>query len=508
MAKIKFTEKLKASTAGFRTVWEAASGGKAVCIVEAQSMKQLFEEEEQFRRIGGGALPNTAVKPFTHDKAQDVSLKLYQQDHMGRRLLGLIADFIVGDGITVAAKHQDENLQEQIQQEINIFWDDPVNAMDRMTPQRIEEWHLWGEICMPVQRNEANGRIRIGWITPRSITDVVPDPMTGHPGRLVLTDQAARAVGQKELQVVSFTDGVFSGDAFYYGMNTVRGGGRGLPELFTAADLISIYNNTLRAQADRAKMDSMFLWDITVEGASETECEALEKKLNKNPIRPNTNRVHNGKVKWQCVTPNLGSFEFDQHLKTLKGFIMGGFGIPNHWFGSGDDANLATASVMSEPTRKSLKRKQKMVGYMIGDIIRYMLASVQAAGGLQGLNLDDGDPFEVNIPDISGPDIAKVGSAVVQVVNAVTTAIDSGLVSKDTGMDLFAAVAGELGIEIDPSTEREKIEADEQKHADDEEKRMEDVQKELDRRMAAAGNDQPAPGQPQPPEPTAVPGQE
>ncbi len=463
----------------------------------------LQKEDIGWRRAGGGSNVDGTIEPWNHATHQKVALRIFQQHHMGRRLLTLIADFVIGDGISVQAKHDDEGIKQQVQDAIDEFWVDPINDMDRRNEQRCIEWNLWGEICMPIKRNDATGGLRVGWINPQNIENVIPHPITGLPHLVVLHDHAAKLVGMKELVVASYDieEEAILGDCFYGEINTVIGGGRGVSELYTAGDWLDVLDNTLKAHADRGKIDSYFIWDVTLTGMSDEEVVDWIETHGKKKPKPNSIRAHNEKVEWKAVSPALGSADMSEHIRTIKSYIMGGCGLPNHWFGSGDDANLATATAMGEPTRKNLKRKQKQFKFLLTDMIRHLLYSKIAAGQITGLNMDEGDPFEVQIPDLSGPDIAKVGSAMVQIGQAIAAAEEAGYVSHDTAVELFATIAAETGLEIDAAMELSKVEAEsaerEKKEAAEAEKAEQELQNQL--KVAAANPAPPAPAVPQKP---------
>lgn len=487
MRKQSHKDRLVAAFTAAKTVYGASEEGRNLIITEASTLRALIAEDVGFRRASGG-LPNSGIEPWNHTRHQDVALRLFRKHHMARRLLHLICDFVVGDGITVQAKAEGESDQKLIQVLIDEFWNDPINAMDRKNEQRCIEWNLWGEICMPVRRNEATGQVRLGWITPRAIEEVIPDPLTGEPATIVLGSDAARSAGRNRLEVIRYRDddnanatgGVLAGDCFYRAINTPWGADRGISELYTAADWLDVLDNTLRAHADRAKLDSYFIWDITFKGKDEEWIKAwLAANGDKRPA-PNSIRAHNENVIWQCISPTLGSADMEQHIRTLRTYIMGGFGYPNHWFGSGDDANLATAAVMSEPTRKNLRRKQKQFRTLLTDVLSYTLASYQAANRMPKSYTMNDEPFDVQIPDLSGPDIAKVGAAMTAIANAISVAEEKGWISHETSGDLFAAIATETGINIDPAAEREKVaksrKEDEAARAQEGEKEASDLQ--------------------------------
>lgn len=442
-----------------RSVWRMSKENEVPVVMEASRLAKLREEDLTWRVLDGSTFD---LRPWKHTQMQNVVFDLYRHNHMVKAVLNIIVSFCWGDGITVEARHEDDSVREQLQEWIDEFWFDPINQMDRNMEQRIMEWNLWGEICLPILKNPVDGRIRLGWIDPMAIQDVKPDPKTGQRGIIVLSDTASESVGMKNLEIVRYhpVDNEWRGDCFFYPMNCPMNGHRGVSELFPAADWFDTMEQTLKAFADRAKLDSHFIWDVLLKGYSEDQINAWYKKHGKAP-KPRSVRAHNEDVEWKAVSPNLGTADSKAHIQMLKTWIAAGFLIPNHWLASGDDANLATAAVMAEPTRKHLRSKQRQVKWMISDLIRFAVHSkMVVTGKLSGIDLTTESPWNVRIPDLSGPDIAKAGSAITQIINAVVTAEGEGLICHDTGQSATAMVFSEIGLDVDPEEERKKIATD------------------------------------------------
>lgn len=439
---------LREAFGAFGQALSIARAGGEVLVAEADEMAALAEESAGWSRLTGSDRDLTS---WDQTRMQEVAFHLYRKSHLAKRILGLIEDFVVGDGIQVTADN------DAVQDAIADFWDDPVNAMDRLNGMRVREWQLWGEICLPV--TEARGGfVRIGWIDPQFIDQVLPNPRSGLPGQIVLTSEGARSARKEVLKVISWDDekAEFVGDCFFGSINCPLGGRRGVSELYAAADWIDAHEEVLFTQIDRARLLNSHIWDVELMGANQTKIDAWLKKHGK-PPEPGSIRAHNEKIKWTALSPQLGAYEVSRQAKDLQDYILGGLGIPSHWYGAGDSENLATAAVMGEPARKMLKRKQKEYTFLLRDIISYSLWRRKAAGTL-AVPDEDLDKFTVTIPDFSGPDIAKVGSSVSQLIAAVSAAEDAGYVAKDTARSLVAILFSELGAEIDPDDEAEKVE--------------------------------------------------
>lgn len=478
--KISIRERLQATAIGARQVWGLTGKNQLPVIIESSVLKELSEEMRGFRVSGGSDMD---LQPWDQKKMQETVLQMYRKNHMAGRLLNIIVDFVVGDGISVQAVHEKDSVKDVIQDVIDVYWSDPINAMDRLNEQRCTEMNLWGEICMTVQRNEQSGRTRLGWVTPSAISKILPDPLSGHSGTVVLEDSAGGEVGKETLDVVRYrpSSDTWEGNAFFVPINTVFGSRRGISELYSSADWFGILDNTMKAQADRVRLLNNFLWSVELTGMDDDGIKDWLKK-NGQPPKPNTIRAHNEKVKWDAKAPNLGAADFSTHVQNLKTHLMGGFGYPNHWFGSGDDANLATAAVMAEPTRKALRRKQRQFKWLLADMVRFELQSVQKAGGLAGVDLSV-DPFNIQIPDLSGPDMSKISTAVATMVSAIAMAEEKGYLTHDTAAEMFASIGSETGFEITASVELEKLkgEVEEQlkKEKQEEENQEEEIQSKL-----------------------------
>jgi len=447
-----------------------------------------------FRQYGGSIHD---MREWDHSRMLKTVLSLYRRDHMARRLLNIIVDFVIGDGIAIQAKHKDESTQQEIKAIIDEFWNDQTNQIERNIEEWCTGWHLWGEICLPIRRNEVDGRVRLGWIDSEAIAKVLNDPFTQRPALIEISDSYETAVGQKTLSVASRDDqtGVWSGDCFFRAMNTVIGQSRGVSELYTSADWFDVLDQAMLHASDRVKLLNQFMWDVTMDDATQEQCDEAARLYRLMPQSPNLVRVHNQHTKWEAIAPQLNSYENTNHAKLLRTHILGGWGYPNHWFGDGSDANLATAAMMSEPTRKALRRKQQQFRWLIQDIIRFVLSSAKEAKQLPSTLDLSVDPFTVQIPDFSGPDIAKVGAAVASITATIQAAEQNGYISHDTAIEMFASVSAETGFEIDPAAEKTKIETDVKTQMEKERQDEEAREVELQRLLATERARPPQEGQ-------------
>ena len=220
------------------------TAGTDISLLESSELAKLVSEVDGFRSISGGSLD---LAPNKLRLQQQASYDLWRRNLLAQRLIDVNVDFIVGDGISVIAIHEEKAKSDAIQEVINEFWYDPVNDMADTMEQKATELLLWGEVCMPFRSNEVNGMPRLGWVNPLEIAGVEAHPLTGEPWKIELSDSAAEQVKQKYLEVVHFDEqaNTWIGDCFYTSMRNLRGMSRGVPELAVALTWMNTLDQTL-----------------------------------------------------------------------------------------------------------------------------------------------------------------------------------------------------------------------------------------------------------------------
>ena len=146
--------------------------------------------------------------------------------------------------------------------------------MPRNLPRMMREFALFGEQCWPVFADPHSGHVRLGYLDPRRIADVVSDP-----------DNAARAVGvatapdergrERRFRVV-----VAGPETVFAAAGAAAAGKhdrwrrlpvpdqppddrrtRALRPLSPAFDWLEDYERFLRGELDRADFLRAFVWD-------------------------------------------------------------------------------------------------------------------------------------------------------------------------------------------------------------------------------------------------------
>ena len=170
-------------------------------------------------------------------------------------------------------------------------------------------------------------------------------------------------------------------------------------------------------------------------------------------------RVHNEQVEWKAVSPDLKSADFNEAARTIKNMNLAGAGFPEHWFAEGGNVNRAAALEMGEPTLKTLLERQGYVGFMLRQVMEFVVDQAIVAGALPE-TVDR--RFQVQMPELSIRDMARAAQSLAQVSKAVVELRKSRLIDAQTAQKLVASAALQLGVEMNLEDVGAKIEAEEE----------------------------------------------
>ncbi len=401
----------------------------------------IDSDEHLYRKLTGNI--NKDLSSIKQERMLQIVYHLYETNPLAHRIVEMTNDFIVGEGISYEAPDK------KTKAVLDEFWYDPVNLWDIKQHNKALELGLYGEQCYSVVVNEYNGRVRLGYIDPLHIDEVISDPdnaevithirlkgSAGQAGRLL------KVIGQDEA-ADSETYGYLTGDCFFFKVNSVSNSTRGRSDLLSLCDWLSGYDEFLFNRLDRAALINAFVWDITLKGLTQEEIERWLR--NTPPPKPGSIRAHNENVQYKAVAPDLKTEDATNEARMIKNHILGGSGFPEHWFAEGGNANRSTAAEMGEPTIKHLKARQRYFRYMLEYIFRFALDQALIHHRLTPEN-DTG--FQVIMPEISLKDTNTLSLSLKRVTDALQIAQERGWVSQNSASKLFAMLAGRMGFEM------------------------------------------------------------
>jgi len=385
---------------------------------------------------------NRELNPLTQKRMQDIAYYLYDANPMAHRIIEIMRDFVIGDGFRFRAKDQ------KVQELLEAFWNDPDNNMDVKQDVKALELSLWGEQCYPVYVNKHTGHVKLGYLDPGVIVGIKRNK--NNPERL------EQVVWQKRTKTIKLdiinvdqkkrgeTAGMLVGECFYFPINKVVWASRGRSDLLPLADWIDGYDQFLFARLERAFYLNAFIWDVLCEGMSRKEIEEFGKELQ--PPKPGSLRLHNEKVKWSVISPQLESSDASGEAKLFKNQILGGIGFPGHWFAEGDKTTRATAMEMGLPTLKKLKSRQREFKNMIAYMFNFVIDQAIIAGMLDK-NVDR--TFIIIPSPIITKDARGLALTVEKFSTALRTALESGWITEESAKTAFNMFMVQLGIELE-----------------------------------------------------------
>jgi hypothetical protein len=276
----------------------------------------------------------------------------------------------------------------------------------------------------------------------------------------------------KQEKGAAIEDAKFDGECFLFQINKMSTGTRGRPEILPLIDWLDRYDQLFFDGAEHVAALRYFFWDLQVEGGSEGS-EDLNKNLQyqANKIagsRPGGVYAHNPDTVLKAVNPDLKTPELQVMLRALRVFIAGGQRIPEHWIAEGGYTNRATAKEMGQPTFRMLTRKQRFVQRMMTRMVQYQLDVLVALGHLpaevpvydeegeqatdsegEAVTMPTRDAFEIVLPDINVQDTTSAAQAFSYVADAVSRLVVTNVLPMRPAVELLAAVAQVLGVELD-----------------------------------------------------------
>lgn len=420
---------------------------------------------------------------FQHDRAVAIAKFLFRANPVGNRLVTLLSDFVLGEGVSLAFQNPD------VETVVMRHWDDPYNDWERAQVDLFQTFVIFGELLVPLFPNAVNGHLRIGCQLPDNIEAVETDPENWRvvkQVRLRKTGDQAEGTAYSVVNVRETREELraASNPALFW----TRGnpfGSRGLSILYSIADLLDMLDQFLFSEVERAMLLKAFVWDVTVDDADDAVIASKVKDPNYQAPRPGAVRIHNHREHWEALSPALDTYDSWNGIKALRNHTGGALGIPEHWYAEGGDVNRATAAAMSEPTLKRMTQLQQEWRDVVTDVLQAQIDYAVLAGTLPETVpvFRDGQPVEgemvaardavaINLPDLSPTDNQTAATTLQTLVGALTLAVDEGYLTHDLAAKLILNHVQTLGVEIDVAAEIEAARAEHQQRQDQAQQRV------------------------------------
>jgi hypothetical protein len=462
---------------------------RAAEAVGAMAGGMVDKDDYLWRRLStgsAGASSGRDLSPMAQDRMLELVFYLWESNALAQWIIETTLDFTVGEPVRI------ECVNDKVAAVLDAFEDDPVNQLLTRVEGFARDLGLYGELCLPAFVNDVDGHVRLGYLDPFEIKEVLTDPDNAliqtavrrkppsgdpHGGELykIIRGEADRAsavygqlVGAAPGETEPRTGRAYAGQCFLFQTNRVSNARRGRSDLLSLIDWVDGYDAFLYDAMQAAQQFNSYIWDVTLEGANEKDLTAW---LAKNQtVKRGMIRAHNEKVKWAELSPDLKAQDKDTFIRFLRGQILGSKSFPEHWFGSGGDVGLATvAKEMAAPPGRRLARRQQEIKRMIETLCRFQIHAAQRAGRLpekvptssaSAADATSSTPllpadkaYQVVMPEISPKDTAAAVAASVSLSAALTQAVSQGWLRNETAGKIFNHLIAQVGIEVDTALE-------------------------------------------------------
>lgn len=438
-------------------------------------------DDYAYRRLTSGAKAQTRdLTPLSHDRQLEVAWYLFEGNPLARRLVTLMTDLIIGEGVQVEVLADDA----RIQGAVDKFWG------RNQLGQRLREFYmansLNGELILPVAVNPISGGPVLGYLDSVQVKQIVPN----QANVLVLEKMVLKPLGGigngETLDIIREdpTTGRLVGNVFYHRINALPNSLRGRSDLMPLADWLDLYDQFMFAEVERLNLISSFAWDYTIEGA--TDDKTIQDKIKKLPrLKPGAVFGHNEKEKLEPRTPDLKAQDRSEVAHMLRVHIAGSMGFPVSYLGD-IDSNRSTIEGQNDVMMKTPAARQKEFAGLLDLMVRF---AIEQQSGKNPILFQNAKPtYKITMPEIQAKDIARVGTVLSSVMTAMDTGIQNETVSKKLAIRVIAGLVQQLGIDADPRQITEEIEGE----AEERDQLADELQSE----MARLRRNQPVPGDP------------
>lgn len=419
------------------------------------------DDDAKWRRLTGKAA-NRDLPSLSQETMRKMAAYLWETNLLANRLIELPLAYLLAEGVQLVCE------DEEHQGWLNAFWNDPINQMGLKLPTYVRELALFGELCWPVFVNEVNGAVRLGYLDPSLIGDVMTDPGNAGQDIGVETIKDANGVSRKFATVLRGEDQELFGQAarqarasysdgqcFYFAINRFAAGKRGRSDLMAQMDWLDGFDEFMFDQMERNSEHDAFIWDVKLTGSTPEDVEERAKKIQ----RPNRGsvRVHNDQEEWTAVAPSLNAVDRSESARLFRNYALGGATIPEHWFGGGGDVNRAAAGEMGDPFFKVATARQTFLRHVLQEVGAYVLWKRAESAGQRPDWSDPAWKVTAKFPEMVTRDITKIAAAMQSCVTAVASALADRLISRRKALEIIAVAARRLEVDIDPEEELDAV---------------------------------------------------
>lgn len=382
-------------------------------------------------------------RPLSNDRPPDDARRQYDEallawrtNPYAKRIVDIITDYTVGDGLTPVAPGE-------VGRFVEAFWSHPQNRLDLRLPELMDELSRAGDLFLVLFRNAADGLSYVRAVPKSEVVEIVTAENDWERELAFVVrsfssagEQGGGGAGEsapgealspphsRSSAPLPFGTTVFlspnhpdaaAADAvmLHYSINRPVGALLGESELASILPWLRGYSRMLE---DRVRLNwaaRAFLWFVTVPtGRVNAKAEQYSA-----PPEPGSIVVHDDGERWEMQAANLRGLDAQHDLRALRQAISAGSGQPPHWHGDGGDVNRAVATAMQDPAVRRLRRRQRHLQHIVVDLCAVAYERAYELG--RARRRPDRSVIRVALPDISREDNESLALAAERMTGAM-----------------------------------------------------------------------------------------
>ncbi|MFN8483265.1 MAG: hypothetical protein U0768_09520 [Anaerolineae bacterium] len=382
------------------------------------------------------------------------ALQAWRVNPLARRIVGLVTDFVVSDGIEFECQ-----ADEEVGRFLERLWAHPQNRFRARLPHLCDELTRAGELFPVVFTNAADGMSYFRFIPASVIRDVEThaedyEREMGYwqltPGRPSSDPPAGGGMGGwnggkrwKGLAEPTLAPG--EPVMLHYAINRPVGAVRGEGDLGPVLIWLKRYKEWLEGRVRLNYYKSLFYWEVRVPDLA----VANARQKYAQPPSAGSLLIHGPEEEWRAVQPHIGADDAADDGKALRMMVAAGVGMPPHFLGDPEGATQATAKQANIPTYRHLLHRQRQFTTMLGDMMAVAVMRAQQAGHLGGPPIRTGEDLQLRwaVTDLNREDNLTLAQAARSIVDALAMMVERGWATDEEAAVVAWKFAGEL---VDP----------------------------------------------------------
>ncbi len=406
------------------------------------------------------------LNSLEQDRMIEMANYLARQNALGSHIIKVKRDFIIGDGVRYEAADK------TIQKTLDDFWCDPVNNLDEFQFDIVEGFIITGELFLPTFTNDVSGAVRLGWVDPLEVSQVLADRRNRRLMREVQMKPGAGAgtstfydfAVRKTFKIINVdTDGPYvnyrTGDMFFFKTNCAADATRGRSDLEAIADYLDAWDQSLWGDIERNDIAKRVVFKVLLKGLNEGQ---IEEWLRKQSLpSPGSIQAYNENTEWNILTPNMNNQDSRIVTDGTRKDVLGSAGLSNTFFGDTEDANRASSDNIDVPILKGLQSRQRKVKAIFREMGDYAIDQMALKRPVIKRAIESGRidrKFDVVMPELASKDLSRVGSVLAQVTTALDLIMERKLITRATAAKTLASFLYQFGMEYDAEKEMELAE--------------------------------------------------